>query len=177
MAKKYIRIPSKDLPNLIYFKDDNNPSNNRNSYFLRYRIASEDGGITSRWSQIFEIKTLVNSDNLSEKVIPDIKWNSGILSVTWNVNTLLEEKIIFDTKFDVYVRFYDHTTPLVGDWFRQQVSSTNFSTTIPAGADRADIAVFVPTYVQLNQNNQLSQETPPTAIIPDSLLFSATNVH
>ncbi len=165
---KYVRIPAKDLPDLFYV-DGNN------SYFVKYRVMSEDGTISSRWSQKFEIPTGVDGADirLDEGTEWKVSKNSDVLNVTWNVNTLFSEKKLFVNKFHVYVRFHTNNETSAKWQFAQETTATNFSTIIPSGK-KADVAVLIPTYRGVDATN-VSPASPIT-LFPESWLFYKLNV-
>jgi hypothetical protein len=180
---EYVRIPAKDLPDLFYIPDDaNSPGNGgKNVYFARYRIISDDGKLASKWSQNFEVSTEIYSDDLA---LTTSEWKAGIssslLSVTWNVNRLITNKKMFVKKFHVYARF--HTGSSTDQWqFMQETSNTNFSTIMPSGKNKADIAVLLPTYRGLDADNTLGLNNSgvpisPMTLFPESVIFYEEDV-
>jgi hypothetical protein len=184
--KKYVRIPAKDLPDLFYIPDDiNAPEDGGNNvYFARYRVVSEDGRLSSRWSQRFEIPTNIYAGDI---LLGESEWdaviNSNVLSMTWNVDRLITNKKLFIKKFHVYVRFHSNST--IDPWtFMQETSNTNFSTTMPSGKNKADVAVLIPTYRGLDAGTTLPIDTIPDPDVPispadlftESVLFVGTDV-
>jgi hypothetical protein len=166
--KKYVRIPAKDLPDVIYVGGDN-------VYFARYRVISEDGTVFSRWSQKFEVPTgLEASDIALLSTEYSASKNSGVLNATWNVDRLFTNDKMFVNRFHVYVRFHTNNEADAKWTFAQETSATNFSTIIPDNK-KADIAVLIPTYRGLDATN-ISPSSPIT-LYPKSVLFSKTNIN
>jgi hypothetical protein len=184
--RKYVRIPAKDLPDVFYIPDDiNAPENGGNNvYFARYRVISEDGRLSSRWSQKFEILTNVHAEDiLLETSEWDAGINSNVLSMTWNVDRLVQDQVLFVKKFHVYVRFHSNST--IDPWtFMQETSNTNFSTIMPSGKNKADVAVLIPTYRGLDAGTTLPIDTvpdpdvpiSPADLFPESVLFVGIDV-
>jgi hypothetical protein len=174
--RKYVRIPAKDLPDVIYRPDSGNV------YIARYRVASEDGRQVSRWSQSFEVPFPAAETPILQAaaiLLPpekyDVKAVSGILSATWNVDDLFKDKKIFVNKFHVYVRFHNNLAS--DNWnFIQETTSTNFQTVIPAGFTKVDVAILLPTYRGLDASSELADGVAPINKYPESVLFTKTNV-
>jgi hypothetical protein len=184
--KQYVRIPAKDLPEVFYIPNDYNAPENggNNVYFARYRVVSEDGRLSSRWSQRFEIPTQIYASNI---LLQESEWeavtNSNVLSITWNVDRLVQEQSLFVKKFHVYVRFHSNGT--IDPWtFMQETSNTNFSTIMPPDKNKADVAVLIPTYRGLDAGTTLPIDTDsnpdvpisPADLFPESVLFVGTDV-
>ncbi len=182
--KKYVRIPAKDLPDLFYLPNDiNSPEDGgKNVYFARYRVVSEDGRLSSKWSQKFEIDSQVNRTSPTQVPSELIKLNSSefsitkdsgspkTLTVTWNVDRLLANKKMFVKRFHVYVRFHSNTTETQDPWvFLEETLSARSSTVIPAGKNKVDIAVLVPTYRGLNAPRTLT--VSPATLFAESVLI------
>ncbi len=187
---KYVRIPAKDLPDAFFLPNDlNNPEDGgKNVYFVRYRVVSENGLLNSAWSQKFEVPTgvsaadiaLLNNQTTKEW---DAAISNNVLSVTWNVDRLVRDKKLFVNRFHVYVRFHSNST--VDGWtFMQETSNTNFSTIMPTGKNKADVAVLIPTYRGLDAGSTLPVDTlpnpdvpvSPADLFPESVLFLDTDV-
>jgi hypothetical protein len=186
--RKYVRIPAKDLPDLFYIPNDvDAPEDGGNNvYFARYRVASEDGRLSSRWSQRFEIPTNIHAGDISlETTEWDAKITSDILSVTWNVNRIANpitddqdpnfgKTFLFVNRFYVYARFKNNS--VTGPWlFMQETTTTNYSTKMPDGTNRADVVVVVPTYRGLDATNTL--EDSPANLFAESILFVAEDIN
>lgn len=182
--KKYVRIPAKDLPDLFYLPDDiNNPGNGgKNVYFARYRVVSEDGRLSSKWSQKFEVASQVNRTDSTQDPSELIKLNDSefsitkdngspkTLTITWNVDRLFADKKMFVKRFHVYVRFHSNTTELQDPWvFLEETSSARSSTVVPAGKNRVDVAVLVPTYRGLDAPRTLT--VSPAIVFAESVLI------
>lgn len=164
--RKFVRIPAKDLPDVFY-----QPGTDENVYFVRYRVVSEDGRLSSRWSPKFEISTEV--DALDIDLLPaewQVTKTSTLLSATWNVDRLVKDAKLFVKRFHVYARF--NSSSGTDPWeFMQEVSTTNFSTVMPTGkTDKVELAVLIPTYRGLDAT-KISTE-PPMTTFPQSVLFS-----
>ncbi len=181
--RKYVRIPAKDLPDVFYIPDNvNAPENGGNNvYFARYRVISEDGRLSSKWSQKFEIPTNISGSQIAlytgdipvgEPAEYSVTKGSGspkIISITWNVDRLFNTNKIFVNKFHVYARFHNNETENVVPWsFMGETTSTNFSTVVPSGKNKADVAVFIPTYRGLDASNTLPIDTTPDPDVPIS---------
>lgn len=166
--RKVVRIPAKDLPDVFYLDGVGN------AYFARYRIVSEDGRLYSTWSQKFQIHTGIDGESILLNVS---EWktskNSDVLSATWNVQRLFDNKKLFVNKFHVYVKFGDNSDP--GQWvFSQETTATNFSTIIPTGKTQIAIAVIIPTYRGLDVGTILPDA--PATLFPESVLFVDNDV-
>lgn len=166
--RKYVRILAKDLPDVFYTPESGNV------YFVRYRVASEDGRLTSRWSQKFEVPT-----NIDDLLLPSTDYkatiNSNVLNITWKVTSLIEStpKKIFVNRFHVYVKFYTPSTENTAQWkFLGETNSTSLNTTMENGTNKADVAVLIPTYRGLNATN--ISPAPPATLFPQSVLFTTT---
>jgi hypothetical protein len=177
--RKYVRIPAKDLPDLFYIPNNINAPEDggKNVYFARYRVVSEDGRLSSRWSQRFEITSNITRERVE---LTDLEWDakitSDVLSVTWNVNRLFTDadKKLFVNRFYVYARFKNNS--VTGPWlFMQETATTNYSTKMPDGMNKADIIVVVPTYRGLDATNTL--EDSPANLFAESILFVAEDIN
>ena len=168
--RKYVRIPAKDLPEVIYRADSGNV------YIARYRVVSEDGRQASRWSQQYEAPTNIpgtDIDITDSTDLWDAKVDAGILSFTWNVKTLFDNKKLFVNKFHIYVRFKDSLG--VGNWlFLQETGNANFSAIIPAGTDNIDVLIALPTYRGLDAT--VSSVTDPVDKFPESKIILAEEI-
>jgi hypothetical protein len=185
--RKFIRIPAKDLPDLFYVPDDKNAPEDggKNVYFARYRIASEDGVLASRWSPKFEVPTGVSGSNIAlytgavvgqpaEYSVTKGSGSPKILSITWNVDRLFLNKKIFTNRFHVYVRFHNNETETAAPWsFMGETTSTNFSTVAPSGKNKVDVAVLVPTYRGLDAAT--TSTVSPETLYPESVLLVKTD--
>jgi hypothetical protein len=166
--KKYVRIPAKDLPDVIYTTDSGN------AHIVRYRVVSEDGRQASRWSQAFDIPSLAKpSDIVSFPPKYDVKVTSGVLSATWNVDDLFKNKKMFVNKFHIYAKFY---VPAVSDantvWtFLQETTTTSFQTVLPVGCTKVGFGVFIPTYRGLDATSNLPIGKSPETLYPESKIF------
>lgn len=169
---KYVRIPAKDLPDVIYRADSGNV------YIARYRVVSEDGRQASRWSQQYEVADATTTAGIALlEAEYDAKIASNILSVTWKVDRLLSAnpKKLFINKFHVYVRFHNNLAS--DNWqFVQETTSTNFQTVVPAGFAKVDVAILIPTYRGLDATSELADGVAPIDKYPQSVLFTKTNV-
>jgi hypothetical protein len=173
---KFIKIAPNELPNLFYLPDDQDSPElgGKNVYIARYRVLSQDGRLSSDWSQNFEIPTGVSADDIA---LTESEWqasrSSNLLNVTWNVNRLFTNKKLFTNKFHVYARFHaenDSTTKWI---FMQETTATNFSTVIPANK-LADVAVILPTYRGLDATTESPDS--PMNLFPESVLFYDENI-
>jgi hypothetical protein len=176
--RKFVRIPAKDLPDLFYLSDED-----KNVYFARYRVVSEDGKLSSRWSPNFEIPTNITGSQIAlykgpspaaEYTVSVTGSSPKTLSVTWNVDRLFKANKIFVNKFHVYVRFHSNqTSPPIPTWsFMGEVTSTNFSTIVPSGNTKADIAVLIPTYRGLDATT--TPAASPASLYDQSVLLLET---
>lgn len=167
---KYVRIPAKDLPDVIYRNDSGNV------YIARYRVVSEDGRQASRWSQQYEVPTNISGaeiDITANEDLWDAKVDAGVLSFTWNVKDLFDDKKLFVNKFHIYIKFKDSLGD--GDWiFLQETATTNFSAIIPVGTDSIDVLIALPTYRGLDAT--VSSVTDPVAQFPDSKIILAEEI-
>jgi hypothetical protein len=167
---KYVRIPARDLPAVFYV-------DGKNAYFVRYRVTSEDGNVSSRWSQKFEIGTGIEASDISLLSQENTAWkvskNSDVLNVTWNVATLFAAKKLFVNRFHVYVRFYTEGDTSAKWQFAQETTATNFSTIIPANK-KVDVAVLIPTYRGIDVTNV--SPASPIELFPESVIFYKQNV-
>jgi hypothetical protein len=165
---RYVRIPAKDLPDLFYVEG-------KNSYFVKYRVTSEDGTISSKWSQKFEIPTGIGGTDI--RLTEETEWkaskNSSVLNVTWNVNRLFTEKKLFVNRFHVYVRFHTNNESSAKWQFAQETTATNFSTIIPANK-KVDVAVLIPTYRGVDAVSE--SPASPITLFPESWLFYKADV-
>lgn len=168
--RKYVRILAKDLPDVIYRADSGNV------YIARYRVLSADSRQASRWSQQYEVSTnILGTDiDITESTdLWDAKVNSGVLSFTWNVKNLFDNKKLFVNKFHIYIKFKDNAGN--GDWlFLQETGTTSFSAIIPAGTHKTDVLVALPTYRGLDAT--ISSVTDPVAQFPDSKIILAEDI-
>jgi hypothetical protein len=103
--------------------------------------------------------------------------------MTWNVDRLVQDQVLFVKKFHVYVRFHSNST--IDPWtFMQETSNTNFSTIMPSGKNKADVAVLIPTYRGLDAGTTLPIDTvpdpdvpiSPADLFPESVLFVGIDV-
>jgi hypothetical protein len=183
--RKFVRIPAKDLPDLFYIPDDVNAPQNggKNVYFARYRVTSEDGRLSSRWSPKSEVSTGIDGTDIAlytgpspaaEYTVSKTDGPPKTLSVTWNVDRLFKANKMFVNKFHVYVRFHSNqTSPPIPTWsFMGEVTSTNFSTIVPSGNTLADIAVLIPTYRGLDATTTLTAS--PGSLYKESVLLLVT---
>jgi hypothetical protein len=185
--RKFVRIPAKDLPDVFYVlnNQDNPDQGGKNVYFARYRVTSEDGKLSSRWSPKFEVPTGVSGSNIAlytgtvegqpaEYTVSKTDGPPKTLSVTWNVDRLFRANKMFVNKFHVYVRFHSgQTSPPIPTWsFMGEVTSTNFSTIVPFGNTKADIAVLIPTYRGLDATTTLTAS--PASLYKESVLLLVT---
>lgn len=186
--RKYVRIPAKDLPEVFYLPTnlDAPEDGGKNVYFARYRVMSEDGSVASRWSQKFEVPTEISGADIAlytgeipvgetaEYSITKSGSSPKVISVTWNVDRLFSNKTIFVNKFHVYVRFHNNETEATAPWsFAGETTSTNFSTVTLSGKNKADVAVFIPTFRGLDAATTLTES--PALLYPESLLFIETD--
>lgn len=177
--KKYVRIPAKDLPDVFYV-------DGKNSYFVRYRVVSEDGTLASRWSQKFELDSGIVGENIAlntgtvpagqpaEYTVAKSGSSPKVLTITWNVDRLLSNKTIFVNRFHVYVRFHSDTTEEQDPWkFMGESVATSFDTVAPADKTKADVAVLIPTYRGLDAG--VSSSASPAVLYPESVLLLETD--
>jgi hypothetical protein len=167
-STKFIRIKNEDLPNAFYVDDANN-------YYLRFRVRSEDGTTTSRWSQKFEIPMLYDATDIATDVTHSGAVTSingkKVVSVTWNVDKPVSDKKLFTKRFHVYGRFYSTNGDTTTHWqFLQEVNGTNFSSALPANTSHADIMVLLPTFRGINASADLGRLPDDSGIqTPDNL--------
>lgn len=124
-----------------------NPDESLDKYYLRYRIVSEDGTQTSRWSQTYSVdgNSAVTVGYVSGYTVLS---NGSTISVNWKL-----ESGVFGTPFDAYVRWSDYATRpdenTAGwtDWaFVSEVTSSSFSVNVPTGKKWVEVYVQRQTF-------------------------------
>lgn len=174
---KFVTVPAKDLPDVFYV-------DGKNSYFVRYRVVSEDGTLASRWSQKFELDTGITGEDIllytgtvpsgqpAEYSVTKSGSSPKVLTITWNVDRLFATNKIFVNRFHVYVRFHSNQTdePWV---FMGESIATSFDTIVPSGKNKADVAVLIPTYRGLDA--EISSTVSPADRFPESVLLLQTD--
>jgi hypothetical protein len=118
-------------------------STENNSYLLRYRVTSSDGGRKSAWSNnqtvpVADSPATVPEIGIYATVASDIiiSQSDQTATVIWTPPESLKQNT-----FDVYVNWSSSGWRYVG-----QVSSGSYSTNINAAETTIQIAVQVPTY-------------------------------
>jgi hypothetical protein len=139
MAIQKIKVTGDSLPLIT--------SNGK--YFLRYRVVSSDGSLTSAWSTLYEFDgnqipdftgTETQADTLLATVNPD---KISILLQWESIGTTTTESALFD----VFAKWsYATDGSYAEDYsYKSTVSSTNFSIAIPSGARFGSFVVQLAT--------------------------------
>ncbi len=143
------------------------------SFYLRYRIITEDGAVTSDWSNIYGIDTQIavaeseslTSQTYGEQVILASGGNVTINAspTSDNLKMLLEWNSVIDTifpnlKFDIFVKWaYDSVPTYDSDWTYVGTSSETshyITTNIDISSNRA---TFVKVRLQVaTQDKEIS---------------------
>lgn len=135
-----------------------------NKYFVRYRIVSDDGALTSKWSQIHSIDAgTVVGPTFGEGYTVVSDGNS--MTVSWKL-----DNNVYGSSFDAYARWNEKATrPLDGDagWSSwglvAETSLSSFSAKVATGK------VWVQFYLQRRTFPQTKTEAAKifqTAIYP-----------
>lgn len=123
--------------------------NSDGKYFMRYRIVSNDGTLTSAWSTLYEFAgntipdftgTSTQANTLLAIVNPD---RVSILLQWESIGTTTTESALFD----VFAKWSYATDGSYGEdySYKSTVSSTNFSIAIPSGATKGSFVVQLAT--------------------------------
>jgi hypothetical protein len=135
-----VTLRQKDIGAMYTNQDDE--MNPVDKYFLRYRIVSEDGTKTSRWSQIYSVdgSNVVDSGTLIGYTVLS---NATVISVSWKLDSK-----VFGTPFDVYVRWNESSTkPTEEDagWSAWEFASetTSSSASVNTPSNKRWVQVYV----------------------------------
>lgn len=137
------------MAKLIIPKNSLPPINaEQSSYFVRFKIITDDKNLSSYWSNIYKIE--VSNLYVVQEAI--VNHNSGIVTAAWqpvsNINN-----------YDVWYSWSDGT----GEWvYFGRTSQTSFVSAVPSGENKFSIKV----YEETQENNQN----------PNFLLYQKLNV-
>lgn len=147
--------PDRDIKKVV-LKHSSLPARSpENKYYLRYRIALEDGSQVSAWSPKYEVdgRSVLRVTYGNEIVKPAISSDNIYINCGWSIPPGLEGR-----KFDVMVR-WSYTTPAgtMSDWFYDStVSAGSASIVIPTSGGVK--AKFVQVLVQLETTPKVVNE-------------------
>ena len=152
---KKIVIPKNDLPPI---------SAEDNSYYVRFRVV--EGLRYSHWSPINNVPGItapqIAANQISIAVNTVVGSNKTVTAV-WSPPAAYD----IDTVF-VYVKWTDHLQPTLGEWqYVAKVSSTTYSTVVPATVTLSTGVSIVPTRVQI----AVQVPTYPRVISAEAQLF------
>jgi hypothetical protein len=174
MAIQKFEVPADVLP-LIW-------SNGK--FYLRYRIITEDGAVTSDWSNLYDVNTEVGTGSYGTQVL-----NANVSSIyinasptSDNLKMLLEWNSITSTKFanisfDLFVKWaYDSVPTYDSDWtYAGTTSATShyITTNIDGGGNRA---TYVKVRLQVASQDKAVSDTVLLDQTSDLVNISTTYV-
>lgn len=164
MAIQKFEVPADVLP--LIWSDG--------KFYLRYRIITEDGAVTSDWSNLYDLDTtstygsyaayIVNQDPSSIYLNVSVTRDNAKMLVQWDA---FQDARFANVKFDLFVKWaYDSVPTYDSDWtYTGTTAETSQYITIPTNISSVR-ATFVKVRLQV-----ASQDTQ----VSDTLLLEQTS--
>lgn len=135
-----IVIPKSELPPL---------DGNTESYFVRFRITTEDRNNSSYWSPIFQLSASVGYTSASLTV----NYNAGIITAAWL-------PVSGVSNYDVWIAWDDGTNPNTWSYYGR-TSNTSIVLAKKTGATKISVRIY--------------QETQPVAEFANFKIYQTLN--
>ena len=147
------------LKKAVFLSESLPPITSDTKYFVRYRIASDDGTLKSQWSSIYEldgnsIQDFFGTEEVADTLSATVSSDQRYIFLQWEP---IGGSVIKSSVFDVFAQWSTASTP---SWsvdnyeYVATISANNFSALIPAGASYGKFAVQITTH-----NNTISAAT------------------
>jgi hypothetical protein len=130
-------------------------------YFVRYRIVSDDGSLTSQWSGLYEfegntVQDLLQSGQIQNTLSATVSPDERYILLQWET---VGASILQSSLADVFVQWSTASSPTwsVDNYEHVAVvAANNFSLLIPSGAAYGKFLVQIATHDKLVSSSTIS---------------------